>query len=117
MNNRRFHTSLTTIGIFVTSAVIVRSTIAAPAFAIKNFFNCMTDIANKHGKLTIDDVNMCLHKEYHVYHNLPYGIHNHSFNHGGNSMHDYRNTHYISKCVQDIVCAIYLSVSVQYSLV
>ena len=31
----------------------------------------MTDIANEHGKLTMDDANMCLHKEYHVYRNGP----------------------------------------------
>jgi hypothetical protein len=35
----------------------------------------MTDAANAHGKLTIDDVNTCLHKEYSVYRNTPYPSH------------------------------------------
>jgi hypothetical protein len=95
MNKRQFLNPITIIGIFAGLAVILTSTI--PAFAIKNFFNCTTDKANKHGKLTIDDVNMCLHNEYHVYRNLPYDIHNHLFsdgdNNGDNNMHDYHNTH------------------------
>jgi hypothetical protein len=35
----------------------------------------MTDIANQHGKLSIDDVNMCLHREYSVYRNTQYPAH------------------------------------------
>ena len=35
------------------------------AFAIKRFFNCMTDVADKYRKLSIDDVNLCYDKEYH----------------------------------------------------
>jgi len=62
------------IGIAAALAFIITSTVT-PAFAIKNFFNCMTDIANEHGKLTIHDVNMCLHREYSVYHNTPYPTH------------------------------------------
>ena len=64
-------TPLAIIGI-VAALAFVMTSIVTPAFAIKNFFNCMTDTANGHGKLTIDDVNMCLHKEYHVYRNGPY---------------------------------------------
>jgi hypothetical protein len=45
-----------------------------PTFAIKNFFNCMTDRANEHGKLTLDEVHTCLHKEYGVYRNIPYDV-------------------------------------------
>jgi hypothetical protein len=94
MNKRQFLTPITIIGIFAALAVILTSTISAPASAIKNFFNCMTDKANNHGKLTIDDVNICLHNEYHVYRNLPYDIHNHLFsdgdNNGDNKVH---NTH------------------------
>jgi hypothetical protein len=90
---RRFVTPITIIGVFAALVVIVTSAIAAPAFAIKNFFNCMTDIANTHEKLTIDDVNMCLHNEYHVYRNLPYDIRHHSFSDGDNSMPNYHNTH------------------------
>jgi hypothetical protein len=55
-------------------AILITSTVT-PAFAIKNFFNCMTDIANQHGKLSIDDVNMCLHREYSVYRNTQYPAH------------------------------------------
>jgi hypothetical protein len=71
MIKRRFHASLTFFGIVAALAVVMTSEIVTSAFAIKNFFNCMSDIANKHAKLTLDDVNMCLHKEYHVYRNLP----------------------------------------------
>ena len=65
MINRR----LTTLGVIVivtSLALITASTIVAPAFAIKRFFNCMTDVANKNGKLTVDDVNLCYDKEYHT---------------------------------------------------
>jgi len=40
--------------------------IVTPVFAIKRFFNCMTDVANKHGKLDLADVNNCYDKEYHT---------------------------------------------------
>ncbi|MGB6532434.1 MAG: hypothetical protein WBF33_30405 [Candidatus Nitrosopolaris sp.] len=65
------------IGIVAALTFVITSTVT-PTYAIKNFFNCMTDIANEHGKLTIDDVNMCLHKEYSVYRNAPYPTHSHS---------------------------------------
>jgi hypothetical protein len=64
----------TIIAIAAVSAFIITSTFT-PAFAIKNFFNCMTDIANEHGKLNMDAVNMCLHREYSVYRNAPYHTH------------------------------------------
>jgi hypothetical protein len=53
-------------------ALIVSSTTVTPAFAIKRFFNCMTDVANKHGKLDVADVNNCYDKEYHT---GPYATH------------------------------------------
>ena len=40
-------------------------TTAHPAFALSRFFNCMTEIANSHGHLTVHDVNNCYHKEFH----------------------------------------------------
>jgi len=43
----------------------------------------MTDTANEHGKLTLDDVHTCLHKEYSVYRNIPYGTFSHSYSGGG----------------------------------
>ena len=49
---------------------------------IKYFFNCMTDSANRHGKLTLDDIHKCLYKEYGVYSKLPYGTFSHSFRGG-----------------------------------
>jgi hypothetical protein len=55
--------------------LITASTIVTPAFAIKRFFNCMTDVANKHGKLDLTDVNNCYNKEYHT---GPYATHSHS---------------------------------------
>ncbi|MFZ0513624.1 MAG: hypothetical protein WAM14_18605 [Candidatus Nitrosopolaris sp.] len=70
MTKQPIHTCLTIIGIVAALTFVMTSTIT-PVFAIKNFFNCMTDIANEHGKLTMDDANMCLHKEYHVYRNGP----------------------------------------------
>lgn len=59
------YTKLSIVGIVVALALIMTSTFVIPAFAIKRFFNCMTDVANKHGQLTINDVNLCYDKEYH----------------------------------------------------
>lgn len=72
--------ALAVIAIAVALAVIMTSTIVTPAFAIKRFFNCMTDIANKNGTLSIDNVNLCYDKEYH---SGPFATHNHSTTHGG----------------------------------
>ena len=66
------------IGLVAAIAVVMTSTIITPAFAITFFFNCMTDIANEHAKLTLDDVHMCLYKEYGKYFL-------HSFRGGGGS--------------------------------
>ena len=79
----RTHTSLTTIGILTVLALILTSTFVVPAFAIKRFFNCMTDVANKYGKLNVDDVNLCYDKEYH---SGPYATHSHSTSAGGSSI-------------------------------
>jgi uncharacterized protein YdgA (DUF945 family) len=59
-------TTLSIIGIVAALALVTTSTLAVHAFAIKRFYNCMTDVANKHGQLTIDDVNLCYDKEYHT---------------------------------------------------
>ena len=58
-------TRLRLIVILAGLTLIMVSTIVTPAFAIKRFFNCMTDVANKHGKLDLTDVNNCYDKEYH----------------------------------------------------
>jgi uncharacterized membrane protein YgcG len=63
-------------------ALIMASTIVTPAFAIKRFFNCMTDVANKHGKLDLTDVNNCYYKEYHT---GPYATHSPSDSGSGSS--------------------------------
>ena len=88
MTKERIYAFLTAVGIATAIAVIMTSTIVTQVFAIKYFFNCMTDSANRHGKLTLDDIHMCLYKEYSVYRKLPYGTFTHSFKGGGeNSGH------------------------------
>lgn len=62
--------------------LIMTTTFVIPAFAIKRFFNCMTDDANKHGQLTIDDVNLCYDKEYH---SGPFATHSHTTSGSGSS--------------------------------
>jgi hypothetical protein len=79
---QRTHTALGTIGILAALALILTSTFVVPAFAIKRFFNCMTDVANKYGKLTVDDVNLCYDKEYH---SGPYATHSHSTSSGSST--------------------------------
>ncbi len=69
---------LSIIGIVVATAVVMTSITVTPVFAIKNYFNCMTDIVNEHGKLTLDDVHICLYKEYGVYNKVPYDVFIHS---------------------------------------
>ncbi len=73
-------TALSIIALLTGLALITTSTIVTPAFAIKRFFNCMTDEANKNGKLTVDDVNLCYDKEYHT---GPFATHTHSHTSGG----------------------------------
>jgi hypothetical protein len=68
------------ITIISASAIIMTSLIVSPAFAIKRFFNCMTDDANKNGQLTINDVNLCYDKEYH---SGPFATHSHSASSSG----------------------------------
>ena len=59
-------TTLSVIVVLTGLTLITTSTFVTPAFAIKRFFNCMTDVANKYGKLTVDDVTVCYDKEYHT---------------------------------------------------
>jgi len=61
MTKHRIHASPAIIGLVAAIAVVMTSTIVTPAFAIKFFFNCMTDKANEHGKLTLDDVHICVY--------------------------------------------------------
>ncbi len=88
MTKEQIHAFLTVVGIAIAITVIMTSTIVIQVFAIKYFFNCMTDLANRHGKLTLDDIHMCLYKKYSVYRKLPYSDFSHSFRGGGeNSGH------------------------------
>jgi hypothetical protein len=57
-------TSLLVIALVTIVTLITTSILISPAFALKRFFNCMTNIANKTGKLTIDDVNLCYDKKF-----------------------------------------------------
>ena len=58
-------TILTIIAVIAALAIIMASALVTPAFALKRYFNCMTEIANKAGKLTLEDVNSCYDKEFH----------------------------------------------------
>jgi hypothetical protein len=73
-NSMSTQRTLCIIGVVSAMAVVLTGIIVTPTFAIKNFFNCMTDRANEHGKLTLDDAHTCLHKEYGVYRNIPYDV-------------------------------------------
>lgn len=64
MNKRKATATLATFAIVTAVALITTSTIIIPAFALTRYFNCTTGIANKSGKLTIDDVNMCYDKKF-----------------------------------------------------
>lgn len=59
------HKPLSIIAVLIAFALLTASTFVTPAFALKRYFNCMTDIANKSGKLTLEDVNSCYDKEFH----------------------------------------------------
>ena len=58
-------TSLSILAIIAALALITASALITPAFALKRYFNCVTEIANKSGKLTLADVNSCYDKEFH----------------------------------------------------
>ena len=66
--------NLSILAIIAALALIMASLFVTPAFAIKRFFNCMTDIANKYAKLSINDVNTCYDKEYY---SGPFATHSH----------------------------------------
>ena len=59
------HTPLSITAVLTAFALLMASTSVTPAFALKRYFNCMTEIANKSGKLTLEDVNSCYDKEFH----------------------------------------------------
>ena len=75
-------TILSIIGVVAALTLVTTSTFAVHAFAIKRFFNCMTEVANKHGQLTVDDVNLCYDKEYHT---GAFSTHSHTTSSSGSS--------------------------------
>ena len=79
-------TTVAAVAIIIAAlALVMASTIIvtpAPAFALKRFYNCMTDIVNKSGTLTIDDITICYDKEYHT---GPYFTHSSHSTGGGSS--------------------------------
>jgi hypothetical protein len=85
MTKERIHGFLTAVGIATAITVIMTNTIVTQVFAIKYFFDCMTDSANRHGKLTLDDIHKCLYKKYSMYRKLPYGTFIHSSRGDGDS--------------------------------
>lgn len=52
-------TYLGTLAVIAALALMLASAYVTPAFALKRYFNCMTEIANNSGKLTLEDVNSC----------------------------------------------------------
>jgi hypothetical protein len=50
------------IALSIFAILMVALSIAVPALALKNYFNCTTKAANKNGKLSEDDVNTCYYK-------------------------------------------------------
>lgn len=62
---KSIHTSLSIMAIIAAFALITATTFVTPAFALKRYFNCVTEIANKSGQLTLQDVNSCYDKEFH----------------------------------------------------
>jgi hypothetical protein len=66
MTMKSIHTSLSIMAIIAAFALITATTFVTPAFALKRYFNCVTEIANKAGQLTLQDVNSCYDKEFHT---------------------------------------------------
>jgi hypothetical protein len=64
MNKSKATSTLSIFAVVTAVALITASAIIIPAFALTRYFNCTTGIANKTGKLTIDDVNMCYDKKF-----------------------------------------------------
>ena len=65
MTVKSTYTHLSIIVIIACLTLIMSSTFVTPAFALKRYLNCMTEIANKAGQLTLQDVNSCYDKEFH----------------------------------------------------
>jgi hypothetical protein len=55
-------TRLSIIAIVIALAIVVQIGYIIPAHALTYYFNCITRIANKHGMLTLEDVENCYDK-------------------------------------------------------
>ncbi|HKG41270.1 MAG TPA: hypothetical protein VKA98_03970 [Nitrososphaeraceae archaeon] len=55
-------TRLSIIAIVIALAIVVQIGFIVPAHALTNYFNCITRIANKHGTLTLENVENCYDK-------------------------------------------------------
>jgi len=55
-------TRLSIIAIVIALAIVVHIGFIVPAHALTNYFNCITRIANKHGTLTLENVENCYDK-------------------------------------------------------
>jgi len=51
---------LAMVSVMLVCTIIIST--MAPAFALTKYFNCTTRAANKHGDLTLEDVNECYYK-------------------------------------------------------
>jgi hypothetical protein len=55
-------TRLSIIAIVIALAIVVQIGFIVPAHALTYYFNCVTRIANKHGMLTLENVENCYDK-------------------------------------------------------
>jgi hypothetical protein len=53
---------LSIIAIVIALAIVVQIGLVVPAHALTYYFNCITRIANKHGMLTLENVENCYDK-------------------------------------------------------
>ncbi len=55
-------TRLSIIAVVIALAIVIQIGFIIPAHALTYYFNCITRIANKHGMLTLQDVENCYDK-------------------------------------------------------
>ena len=55
-------TRLSIIAIVIALAIVIQIGLVVPAHALTYYFNCITRIANKHGMLTLENVENCYDK-------------------------------------------------------
>jgi hypothetical protein len=53
---------LSIIAIVIALAIVIQIGLVVPAHALTYYFNCITRIANKHGMLTLENVENCYDK-------------------------------------------------------